>query len=1007
MNIGSTWRKWDLHVHSPASIVHHYPGGDPWPDFLSDLAALPPELSVIGINDYLFIDGYRRVKEAHEAGQLPKIEAIFPVVELRLSHLVGTTGHLSKINFHVLFEAGIDPDVIEAQFINGLSAAFQLDEERPGVAWAGFVSRTNLTNLGEQIRKTIPPERRHEFKESDLELGFSNLAIPREKIREALDTSLFRNRTLTAIGKTEWASFPWGEGSIAVKKDLINTADLAFVAAETPAAHASAQSALAKAGVRAKLLDCSDAHCLSTTQDKDRVGNCFTWISADPTLDGLSHALQEYDSRVFVGDEPLKRIAVRQRPSNHIKRVCIRKTAEAEKEPHHFFDADIPLNPSFVAIVGNKGKGKSALLDAIGLAGATSNSDEFTFLSKERFRNPKNNMALAYEVTVTWCGGTLHSRRLDEVVDPGSVEHLTYLPQRSIDAICAVDPGPPSERFAQELGHVLFAHVPLEDRLGAADLESLIQLRRETLDERLAVLRAELSSLNESIASLERKGRADRKKALEAERSDLKKKLKELDDAAPPKPVPPETDDPTIIEARQKIASEKEKREELNSRTSELEAQLVTLSKEIDGATQLLTALSTLEGQVETFVTSHKDRAEALGVDIGALASLTVNRKPVEDFLAEREKQRTDCLTTLRSDAPTSVPTLLKSVEAGIAELEAVLDAPAREFEAQQRRYQQWNDARTDLIEGTPEERGIKEVEALLKDWEDVPQELLRLREVRMELVMRIHDALLEAVKIFRDLYRPALEFIESHPLASKASLAFGATLREKSLDQRFWDIVGRNVGGSFFGIDEGAQRLADLIEETDFGDPAGVEAFLDKIDNALHEDVRMMPPTPVDIGRAIRTGHSVEELYDLVFGLTYLEPYYQLQYSGTSIDQLSPGEKGTLLLMFYLLVDPNTRPLLLDQPDENLDNQTIYDLLVPALKEAKQRRQVIVITHNPNVAVVADADQVIVADFDGEQFSYRAGAIENPTVNEALLDILEGTRPAFLNRERKYQDQH
>ena len=140
------------------------------------------------------------------------------------------------------------------------------------------------------------------------------------------------------------------------------------------------------------------------------------------------------------------------------------------------------------------------------------------------------------------------------------------------------------------------------------------------------------------------------------------------------------------------------------------------------------------------------------------------------------------------------------------------------------------------------------------------------------------------------------------------------------------------------------------------------------------------------------------------VLGLSYLEPYHSLQYQGTSLDQLSPGEKGTLLLMFYLLVDPARTPLLLDQPDENLDNHTIKDLLVPAIKEAASRRQVIVVTHNPNVAIVADADQIVVASRDGETFSYASGAIEDGSINLSAVDVLEGTWPALENRTQKYQ---
>jgi predicted ATPase len=83
-----------------------------------------------------------------------------------------------------------------------------------------------------------------------------------------------------------------------------------------------------------------------------------------------------------------------------------------------------------------------------------------------------------------------------------------------------------------------------------------------------------------------------------------------------------------------------------------------------------------------------------------------------------------------------------------------------------------------------------------------------------------------------------------------------------------------------------------------------------------------------------------------------------------------------------------------------------MFDLLVPCLREAKKKRQVIIVTHNPNLAVVADAEQIIHASLDkvnGNQMTYTSGALENPEINKKVLDVLEGTRPAFDNRAGKY----
>ena len=109
---------------------------------------------------------------------------------------------------------------------------------------------------------------------------------------------------------------------------------------------------------------------------------------------------------------------------------------------------------------------------------------------------------------------------------------------------------------------------------------------------------------------------------------------------------------------------------------------------------------------------------------------------------------------------------------------------------------------------------------------------------------------------------------------------------------------------------------------------------------------------------------------------------------------------------MFYLLVDKSDRPIIVDQPEENLDSQTVYRLLIPVIKEVKKLRQIVMVTHSPNIAVVCDAEQVIYASIDrpaGNRVHYVSGSIKSAVCNQHLLDVLEGTRPAFDNREAKY----
>jgi len=214
-------------------------------------------------------------------------------------------------------------------------------------------------------------------------------------------------------------------------------------------------------------------------------------------------------------------------------------------------------------------------------------------------------------------------------------------------------------------------------------------------------------------------------------------------------------------------------------------------------------------------------------------------------------------------------------------------------------------------------------------------------------------------------------------------------------------------VKGTFSGIEESNTLLRKRLQSVDFDNEDSVLAFVEEIYSSLHVDKRpdVGGDTPVLVSDQMRKGETPLSVYDYLFTLPFLKPRYTLRYRGHEIHQLSPGERGLLLLVFYLLIDKDDIPLVIDQPEENLDNQTIYEVLVRCICKAKHRRQVIVVTHNPNLAVVCDAEQVIHAQRDttSNKITYDAGAIENPIINKHVINVLEGTRPAFENRDSKY----
>jgi len=169
-----------------------------------------------------------------------------------------------------------------------------------------------------------------------------------------------------------------------------------------------------------------------------------------------------------------------------------------------------------------------------------------------------------------------------------------------------------------------------------------------------------------------------------------------------------------------------------------------------------------------------------------------------------------------------------------------------------------------------------------------------------------------------------------------------------------------------------------------------------------------------VRIEDQLRKDRTAKDFADWFFSIEDFAVTYSIKFDGKDLHLLSPGEKGIVLLLLYLEAEnEDHRPLIIDQPDDNLDNVSVYPSLIEYFRTRKKTRQVIIITHNPNLVVNTDAEQVFIANFDGSRLpkiAYRSGALEdtNPTgpvlgIREEVCKILEGGTKAFQLREQRY----
>jgi hypothetical protein len=141
-------------------------------------------------------------------------------------------------------------------------------------------------------------------------------------------------------------------------------------------------------------------------------------------------------------------------------------------------------------------------------------------------------------------------------------------------------------------------------------------------------------------------------------------------------------------------------------------------------------------------------------------------------------------------------------------------------------------------------------------------------------------------------------------------------------------------------------------------------------------------------------------DFYNWVFG-DYFSIIIKVLFNSVSMEKLSMGQKATVLLKLFLAEGDN--PLIIDQPEENLDNKFIYESLVDAFRDAKKKRQIIIATHNANLVVNTDSEQIIISEYKDGKITYTSGSIEDKMIKKNITALLEGGEEAFKRRELRY----
>jgi len=178
----------------------------------------------------------------------------------------------------------------------------------------------------------------------------------------------------------------------------------------------------------------------------------------------------------------------------------------------------------------------------------------------------------------------------------------------------------------------------------------------------------------------------------------------------------------------------------------------------------------------------------------------------------------------------------------------------------------------------------------------------------------------------------------------------------------------------------------------------------------AVTEGFQDSPAIYRDLEKAKKTVGKSAQTFEEYFGdnlndlLSWQVPNrYRIKYHQKELKSHSLGQRASALILFVLSQRDND-VIIIDQPEDDLDNQTIYEDVIKLLRTLKRNTQFIFATHNANVPVLGDAEQIVACDFSGDEISTKVGSVDCPELQEAIVSIMEGGSEAFERRKEIYQ---
>ena len=984
INRGSEWRKWDLHIHTKNTNKNDQFTSSNMEDFLYEFfkKAIEKKISAIGITDYFSIDRYRDVvdyqeniddKKDGEGKQLFNEDErkyiknifLFPNIELRM---LPSTDKGRLINIHFIFNPKFVTK-LENDFFGELKNQDNFKMNRQGIIDYGKKLKPNITDNGIAYKE-----------------GINKFALDVKTIKNLLDkNSEIEENSIVIVSNSSndgasglqkhYDLFENEDGGLdGVRKTIYEISDAIFSANPKDIKFFLGRKSQDTDGYNNNvyLKDIKEVidrvgslkPCLvgSDAHKEDNLFTKFTWIKADLTFEGLKQIIYEPEERVRIQEEE---------PDFKEDKEIIDKVKFISLN-NKFSNEEIYLNPNLNVIIGGKSSGKSILLYSIAKTLLADTKDKLLFKNNWEERYSLKSIDSGFDFEITTKAGI--SQKISDREDGHNslIPNIKYIPQNELVKLAEPELSGKGESLNK-----LVRNLICEDTDSKQKYDDFIKNVKQYDKEREELINSYFETLD-NIQNLETELKTkSNKEVLQTNIKTNSEKVEELNKKAG-------LSDEQIQQYKsiQEQQQQNQKRRDLlNSDFSQTNAFLQELNKE----------LSNLQERKNTFLQSiHKNEFRGYYQD---------KLKFIDDSIVQLQGLISEIGIIINSEGKRIFNTdnIFKK------ELKQI-NYEKSNIEEELKPYQQNEDIKKQIrtLEEFIENDGklLSEIDSLNKKIEEKRQSI---EEIKTKLFDLYKNSYNEYIDIVEQLKNRTIE-LEKDGLQIRGVTQFNFPKFRREIISFTHGTYNDN--DKYCILDENRSR----IFETNY------DELISNISKMFNEIM-----TSEYRIKTISKKEAVKKLLN-----DYFYDYWEITYKNDKLGEMSTGKASFVILMLIIGLSKSKSPILIDQPEDNLDNRSVSENIISYLRNKKIERQIILVTHNANIVVNADAENVIVANQKGQndketssiyKFDYINGAIENTFakieaetdllksmgIKEHIADIVEGGKEAFKNREKKY----